>query len=274
MKNTIFKILLVLLVITQALAGVKLLIPINQGFIYQLPEIALINKIAFYLFIGISFFISVICLILAFRMNKYKAKALSDIDLKVETRDKKEQKLQKEEERQKLLALAEQKKSIINELRKDLNSSLNLQAYCEKTLINFSKHLAIMQALYFVKDKNDKVFRRAGSYAFYREDELREFTEDIGLSGQVAANKKMINISNIPENYITVHSGLGKSSPSHLIILPVLYNNESIGIIEIASFNKFDSFWEEILTEFSIQAGPQLVEIRDKSQTLEEIAKP
>ncbi|MFN8255261.1 MAG: GAF domain-containing protein [Bacteroidales bacterium] len=274
MKNTIFKILILLLIIAQVLAGVKLLIPIKQGFISQEFEIALINKIAFYLFIVISFVISVICIILISRTNKENSNALSDKDLKAETRDKKEQKLQKEEERQRQLALNEQKKSIINELRKDLSSSLNLQSYCEKTLINLSKHLAIMQALYFVKDKNDKVFRKAGSYAFYREDELREFTEDIGLSGQVAANKKLINISNIPENYITVHSGLGKSTPSHLIILPVLYNNESIGIIEIASFNKFDSFWEEILTEFSIQTGQQLAEIREKNQSVEEITKP
>ncbi|NJO90986.1 MAG: GAF domain-containing protein [Chloroflexia bacterium] len=135
-------------------------------------------------------------------------------------------------------------------------------------LINISKVYDIMQGIFFVKDQSDKVFRKKGAYAYYSGDELREFSEEVGLSGQVALNKKLLNISNIPEKYLTVLSGLGKSSPANLLILPVVYKDESIGIIELASFKKFDSLAEEILSDFMNQINEKLSKLSIQEDTV------
>ena len=60
-----------------------------------------------------------------------------------------------------------------------------------------------------------------------------------------------MNISELPDKYLTVLSGLGSSSPNHLIIFPILFKNKSIGVIEIATFKKIDNHNEEILMNFS-----------------------
>ena len=55
----------------------------------------------------------------------------------------------------------------------------------------------------------------------------------------MAKNKTIMNVNHIPENYISVGSGLGSSSAGNLLIVPLLLNKEAIGIIELFSFKEF-----------------------------------
>jgi hypothetical protein len=74
-------------------------------------------------------------------------------------------------------------------------------------------------------------------YAYHLPDSqmLRyEFGE--GLAGQVAKTGKAIIISEVPKDYITVVSGLGKATPRYMIILPIIANDNVMGVMEIASF--------------------------------------
>lgn len=64
-----------------------------------------------------------------------------------------------------------------------------------------------------------------------------EFGE--GLAGQVAKEGKAVNIRNVPQGYLTVLSGLGSASPNALIIVPVLFNDQVAGVLEVASFREF-----------------------------------
>ena len=61
-----------------------------------------------------------------------------------------------------------------------------------------------------------------------------------GLVGQVAQTGEVINLNEVPDGYIQVISGLGKASPSSLIIYPVKKNEEVIAVFELASFLPFD----------------------------------
>jgi len=54
-----------------------------------------------------------------------------------------------------------------------------------------------------------------------------------GLSGQAIKNKKTIIIKDVPENYTPISSSLGNTAPACLIILPLVYAKDCIGIIEI-----------------------------------------
>ncbi len=65
-----------------------------------------------------------------------------------------------------------------------------------------------------------------------------EFGE--GLVGQAASEEKSINIDDVPDGYIKIVSGLGSSTPKHLMIFPVKANNKLYGVVEMASFTPFD----------------------------------
>jgi len=88
--------------------------------------------------------------------------------------------------------------------------------------------------------------------------EPKKFKTGESLPGQVAKNKTILNISNIPENYINIFSGLGKSSPKYMLFIPILYNNKTIGVIELASFKSFNKNTEQIFTELSGIMGEKI----------------
>lgn len=266
MKKNGIKISAILLFVLQVILGFKSFMIIRSILDSEIVgNIAKVDKLL--LFVGFlsAIFISLILVILVFIAIISKAKRSDDlIEDRTTTKSKKDK---GKEKRESDLEKNKRKKAILEKLGNELPTTGNLEQFTEKVLINISKEYDIMQGIFFVKDVDDKVFRKQGTYAYFSEDELREFTEEVGLSGQVAANKKLLNISNIPEKYITVLSGLGKSSPANLLIFPILYQNESIGIVELASFKKFDSFAEEILMEFSLHIGEQLSKLNNDEET-------
>ena len=171
----------------------------------------------------------------------------------------------KEEERKRLekekrIKQEAEKNKIIEKLVEDLDKQSSLKRYTDKFLSNLAKEYAIVQGLFFLRDKEQKIFKMVGNYAFYSEQEPREFELGEGISGQVAKNKELIYIDNVPDNYITVLSGLGAGSPKHLLIFPILYREESIGVIELASFERLiQENLEDILMGVSRVIGPQII---------------
>jgi len=142
----------------------------------------------------------------------------------------------------------------------DLHS---VSAYAEHVLKNIAKELEIVQGLIFVLNDADKLYHISGEYAYYSEERPRSFPLGETLSGQVAKNRKILNVKELPEGYITVLSGLGKCHPRHLIIVPIVYNLESIGIMELASFKPFGENEEILLRKVSESMAILLNELRN-----------
>ena len=122
------------------------------------------------------------------------------------------------------------------------------EIFLEKLLSNIAKEHDIVQAIVFMKREVSDLFEMAASYAFFSESEPPKFKEGETIPGQVAKNKVLLNLNEVPQDYITVVSGLGKGTPSNLLIVPVVnQNNESIGVLELASFRAFNADKVKIL---------------------------
>ncbi|MCD4773633.1 MAG: response regulator [Bacteroidales bacterium] len=99
--------------------------------------------------------------------------------------------------------------------------------------------------------KNDS-FKLAASYAYdLGKPSLSEFKLGEGLAGQAAVEKKAIYITNIPDDYITIQSVLGKTKPSSIFIQPLIYQDKVNGIMEFGSINEIDDNKKEILNKIS-----------------------
>ena len=59
------------------------------------------------------------------------------------------------------------------------------------------------------------------------------------LIGQVAKSKRPIVVDEVPHGYIKISSGLGEASPSNLAIMPLLFEDQVLGVMELASFTRF-----------------------------------
>jgi signal transduction histidine kinase/DNA-binding response OmpR family regulator len=82
-----------------------------------------------------------------------------------------------------------------------------------------------------------------------------------GLVGQCAKEKKAIILTKVPKGYIPINSGLGEKSPKNLYLMPVLFNERLLGVIEIASLNKFSHFGIELLEQTAKTIGINLYNI-------------
>jgi hypothetical protein len=80
------------------------------------------------------------------------------------------------------------------------------------------------------------VLRLAGSYAYTpRPDTPAEFRVGEGLIGQAVLEKRTLHLTGVPAGYITVSSGLGDADAEDLLIVPLLYEGQVTGAVEIGA---------------------------------------
>src|SRR5262249_2596752 len=76
-----------------------------------------------------------------------------------------------------------------------------------------------------------------------------------GLVGQCAIEKEKILVSKVPINYITIFSGLGAAPPQNILVLPVIFEGQVRGVIELASFERFSPTHEAFLDQLIESIG-------------------
>ena len=89
------------------------------------------------------------------------------------------------------------------------------------------------------------------------------------LVGQAALEKKAIVITQAPEDYIKIASGLGESAPTSIIVLPVLFEENVMAVVELASFTPFTEVQQTFLDQLSESIGVVLNTILANMRTEE-----
>ena len=141
------------------------------------------------------------------------------------------------------------------------------EKFLEKLLSNIANKHDIVQAVAFEKSLSADLFQMVASYAYFSEAEPPTFTEGVTLPGQVAKNKAVLNLTEVPTDYITVLSGLGKGSPSNLIIVPILDNEQRCnGVIELSSFTAFDESKVTIFENLGLLLGEHIKTIGNSTK--------
>jgi signal transduction histidine kinase/HAMP domain-containing protein/CheY-like chemotaxis protein len=75
------------------------------------------------------------------------------------------------------------------------------------------------------------------------------------LIGQVARSKRSIVVANLPEGYVKISSGLGEAPPANLAVLPILFEDQVLGVIELASFTEFSQVQTDFLEQMTETLG-------------------
>ena len=87
------------------------------------------------------------------------------------------------------------------------------------------------------------------------EQERKQFRLGEGLIGQCALLKHPIHLNQVPDDYIKIGSGLGEASPKTIMILPVLFEEQVLAVVEIASFESLTSLQIKLLKEVNNTLG-------------------
>jgi signal transduction histidine kinase/HAMP domain-containing protein/CheY-like chemotaxis protein len=120
--------------------------------------------------------------------------------------------------------------------------------------------------------------RLVGSYG-YPDDDERPTRIPVGRSlvGQAARNRRMVTVEELPAGYVTISSGLGHAVPTALVVLPIVVEEQVLGVIELASVTRFTQIHQDFLTQLmptigvnlnTIVANVRTDELLDESQRL------
>jgi putative methionine-R-sulfoxide reductase with GAF domain len=209
------------------------------------------NESLLYVLIIVMLFIATSLFVLVFILSKNKNEEDTEVKFDDITNNDKEIITDKSHE---LIDIESYLKKIIPKESSKFDSTI----FTEKLLSNIAKEFDIVQGLFFYKEKDSETYKNIGKYAYFGEEEPKDFKIGETLSGQVAKNKTILFLTDIPDNYVTILSGLGTSSPNNLLIIPVIVNDETIGIIELASFKEFEKKFNDLFLKVSENIGRTL----------------
>jgi signal transduction histidine kinase/HAMP domain-containing protein/CheY-like chemotaxis protein len=88
-----------------------------------------------------------------------------------------------------------------------------------------------------------------------------------GLVWQVALEKRRLLLEEIPADYVRIGSGLGDAAPASIVIIPILYEDKLLGIIELASFSRFSDVHLAFFDQFVNTIGVALNTILANART-------
>lgn len=128
-----------------------------------------------------------------------------------------------------------------SELMRKSSGDLNEMAFV--IISNLVDYVGATQGgLFIFNDENTEqpVLEMAASVAYGRRKFLeKQILPGDGLVGACFLEKKKIYITDVPEEYTEIKSGLGTANPGSILILPLMIEDNVIGIIELAAFKKF-----------------------------------
>ncbi len=120
-------------------------------------------------------------------------------------------------------------------------------------------------------DEKDIYIELMACYAYDRKKYLTKRLElGEGLVGQSIVDKDIIFITDIPESYLSITSGLGESAPKCIVIVPLKMNELVFGAIELASFDEIQSFEIDFVAKLaeSIASTISSAKVNNKTKIL------
>jgi methyl-accepting chemotaxis protein len=157
--------------------------------------------------------------------------------------------------------------STISELK---HTGKDVSEYAQSVIQSIVPSLSATHGGFFILgDRHaDPHFRLIASYAHGRRKcgDARINPGD-GILGQLYYEPELKLVTNVPEHYLKITSGLGEATARCICIVPLMWERELFGAIEIATFKPFDSCQLEYLQKIGEIIGYNLSTIEAHQRT-------
>jgi CheY-like chemotaxis protein/HAMP domain-containing protein len=154
----------------------------------------------------------------------------------------------------------------------------NLTTVSQMILSELAPVVNAAHGVFYTMDSNgvgdEPRLRMAASYAYKERKNLsKEFRLGEGLVGQAAVEKQRILLTNVPEDYVQISSGLGEAKPLNIIELPIVFEGQVRAVMELASFTRFTETYQSFLDQLTESIGVVLNTIQANMRTEELLAQ-
>ncbi|MDZ8081172.1 MAG: HAMP domain-containing protein [Nostoc sp. DcaGUA01] len=163
-----------------------------------------------------------------------------------------------------------------------LQGQRDLETVSKLILSELAPLVGAQHGVFYLMDAGDNstYLKLISSYAYRERKHLaNRFYMGEGLVGQCALEKERILLTEVPNDYIKIGSGLGEATPLNAVVLPVLFEGQVTAVIELASFRRFSeihlTFFDQLTESIAIvlntiAASMRTEELLKQSQSLAE----
>src|SRR5213593_3472296 len=124
-------------------------------------------------------------------------------------------------------------------------------------------------AFYMIDNSNgESELKLLASYASHEGNGAKNrFKLGESLVGQAALEKRRILLTDVPNNYAKVSSGLGEFHPTNIVVLPILFEGQVKAVMELSSVERFSPTHQAFLDQLTESIGIVLNTIEASTQT-------
>jgi HAMP domain-containing protein/CheY-like chemotaxis protein/signal transduction histidine kinase len=164
-----------------------------------------------------------------------------------------------------------------------LQGQRDLETVSKLILSELAPLVSAQHGVFYLMEGNegyDTHLKLLSTYAYRERKHLaNRFRMGEGLVGQCALEKERILLTEVPDNYVKISSGLGEATPLNAVVLPVLFEGQVTAVIELASFRRFSEihlmFFDQLTESIAIvlntiAASMRTEELLKQSQSLAE----
>ena len=152
----------------------------------------------------------------------------------------------------------------------------NFEEFADEIISNLVKYIDANQGALFIIESNDtasdeEYMELAACYAWDKKKFLeKKIYKGEGLSGQAWIEGDVIYLTEVPNDYVSITSGLGEANPRSVLIVPLKLNDEIHGVIEMASFKEYEEFEVEFVERIaeSIASTISSVKVNERTSKL------
>lgn len=182
----------------------------------------------------------------------------------VEMKDK----LQHSSETDKKRSWATQGMAEIGTILRDATTAEQLYANVTRFVVTYTKSNQCGLFILNEDSANDVHLELVSAYAYDRKKFLQKRIDlGEGLTGQAVLEAQTILLTEIPKDYINITSGLGDAPPSTIVIIPLKMNEKVYGVIELASFHRYEPYELEFLERIGESIAASISSARVNEQT-------
>ena len=165
-------------------------------------------------------------------------------------------------------------KSNASKLTGDLQGAASLADFGQRLLSGLVPLLGGGVAGFYVFEPAEGQLRRMAAYGLAPNAQAGQaFGLGEGLAGQCALDRKVVTLSNLPPNYLSIASGLGTAAPAQAVAWPLISKDGLLGVIETAAFRAVDSREKALLEELLPVAALSLEVLQRNLRTRELLDK-